>query len=144
MLRILFNGIGSKYSLGSRLAISWCVLVLCMGVSVLIQLALLSMRSSLQATVSPSFDGQIIAALVTALVVEAMQAVLLRVVTALVAWQNHRSESVHEWHLALQLFIVAVVNRFFSVAYLALFKPLGDVILFGETRFSHAEICRRR
>ena len=76
--------------------------------------------------------GQLLASLLTALAVEAMQALFAPLVEALLKWQNHRSTAHYERHYAYQLFSISFVNRFFSLFYLVTLKRLGTLTLFHE------------
>ena len=86
-----------------RLAISWLVLTLCAVASITAQMALLFVRSLLQGTINPPMWGGFLAALISALLVELLQAVFSQICSALLAYQNHRSSRQQEWHGATQV-----------------------------------------
>ena len=113
-----------------RLVASWALLAVCALVSVVLQLSLLLLRSWLVLHLGNPIGGHVLAALLTALAVEVMQAGFHPLVEALCSWQNHRSEHIHEAHFAYQLFTLSFINRFFSVFYLAVLKKLGTFSLF--------------
>jgi len=54
--------------------------------------------------------GGFLAAILSALVVEALQAALSPLCAALLRYQNHRTAMEQEWHGAVQLYAIMVSN----------------------------------
>ena len=79
-----------------RLVASWAVLGLCAVTSIMVQLGLLLFRSWVVLSLRNPYGGQVLASVLTALVVELMQAAFMPLVEVLLAWQNHRSAHIYE------------------------------------------------
>ena len=127
-----------------RQAASWAAYLVCIGLSVTLQTAVLLLRSSLQESMSPSISGGVIAALLNALVVELLGALYRPLVHALVGFQNYRSAVAHEYHYSVQLFVVLFANRFYSLFYLTMLKGVSGIFLFAPANDKVEEICRDR
>ena len=130
-----------------RLGASWAALGVCATASLLVQLGLLLLRSRLTSRATGGALGaHVLAGVANALAVEAMGAAFRPLVGRLVRWQNHRTAAAQERAYALQLFSLAFVNRFGSLGYLALLKPIGGFALFHSIDAPGAiiEVCRGR
>ena len=127
-----------------RLVASWLLIGAMASCSVCAQLGLLLLRTQSLSEVHSSDDAfakHIGVSVASAVAVEAMEPAFSHVLDRALAWQNHRSRAVHEWHHAIQTFSLLFVNRFFTPGYIALLKPLGTLHLFGSP---HPERCRSR
>ena len=99
----------------------------------------------MQDRLSPAGAGGFYAAVGTALVVEAFQAGFVRLVDALVTFQNHRTLAGSQWHRVTQGFALLFVNRFFSPLYLTFLKHITpSVHLYWPVNDMYEEVCVSR